>query len=112
MFGFSDNNLEKSVLKGNWDKIRKNYLNGNESVQLELAKACAKSTSDDSVNVLVSLLDIGSDAVKIEALKSIGQIGTDHVVAPLQQILAKATPEQTELKTQLQETLAILRGRK
>lgn len=112
MFGFKENSLEKLVQKGNWEKIRKNYLNGDKQVQLNLAKACAASKSDDSVNVLIALLDVGDDEVQIEALKSITVVANDHAVAPLQQYLTQVKPTQTALKAQFVETISILRGNK
>lgn len=112
MFGFMENSLEKLVQKGNWEKIRKNYLNRDKQVQLELAKACVASKSDDSVNVLIALLDVCDDEVQIEALKSIAVVANDHAVAPLQQYQTQIKPEQTALKAQFVETISILRGKK
>lgn len=110
MFGFMDNSVEKLVQKGNWDKLRKNFLNGNKQAQLELAKACAASKTDDSVNLLIALLDVGDDEVQIEALKSIAKVANDHAVAPLQQYVSRLKPEQTTLKAQFVETISLLRG--
>lgn len=110
MFGFMDSSVEKLVQKGNWDKLRKSFLNGDKQVQLGLAKACAASKSDDSVNLLISLLDVGDDEVQIEALKSISKVANDHAVAPLQQYLTRIKPEQTALKAQFVETISVLRG--
>lgn len=112
MFGFMDGSIEKLVQKGKWDKIRKSYLNGDKSTQLELAKACGTSKSDDSVNLLLALLDVDDDDVQIEALKSITVVANDHAVAPLQHYLTKLKPEQAALKAQFVETIAALRGNK
>lgn len=111
MFGFMESSVEKLVQKGNWEKIRKSHINGDKQVQLELAKACAKSKSDDSVNALIALLDVGDDEVQIEALKSIIVVANDHAIAPLQQYLTRLKPEQTALKAQFSETIASLRGK-
>ncbi|MEG0368898.1 MAG: hypothetical protein RR466_03320 [Hungatella sp.] len=110
MFGFTGNSLEKLVQKGNWEKIRKSYLNGDPQTQMDLAKACAASKSDDCVNVLIALLDVGNDEVQIEALKSLALVANNHAVAPLQQYLTRLKPEQSKLKAQFQETLNVLRA--
>lgn len=110
MFGFMDGSVEKLVQKGKWEKIRKSYLNGDKGTQLDLAKACGTSKSDDSVNVLIALLDVADDEVQIEALKSITVVANDHAVAPLQHYLTKLKPEQTALKAQFMETITVLRG--
>ena len=53
MFGSkeaSEDKLKKMVEKGKWDKLRKQYLDSDKTTQVALAKACAASRNDGSVN--------------------------------------------------------------
>lgn len=48
----------------------------------------------------------------LEALKSLGVVGTDHAVANLQLMYQEADPSNKELKTAIQTTLNKIRSRK
>ena len=110
LFGGNDESkIGKLVEKKQWDKIKKKYLYADDAQELILAKECAKSDTDDSVNVLLTLLDIGGDEVKIEALKSLGIVGDDHVVSTLQLTLSKLPEGDSPLRKQLMDTLHVIR---
>ena len=82
MFGLkeaSEDKLKKMVEKGKWDKLRKQYLDSDKTTQVALAKACAASRNDGSVNILTSLLEVDDVDVKIAAVTSLGEVGDDHV---------------------------------
>ena len=82
MFGSkeaSEDKLKKMVEKGKWDKLRKQYLDSDKTTQVALAKACAASRNDGSVNILTSLLEVDDVDVKIAAVTSLGEVGDDHV---------------------------------
>ena len=67
MFGSkeaSEDKLKKMVEKGKWDKLRKQYLDSDKTTQVALAKACAASRNDGSVNILTSLLEVDAGSVK------------------------------------------------
>ena len=86
MFGSkeaSEDKLKKMVEKGKWDKLRKQYLDSDKTTQVALAKACAASRNDGSVNILTSLLEVDDVDVKIAAVTSLGEVGDDHVTAPV-----------------------------
>ena len=81
MFGSkeaSEDKLKKMVEKGKWDKLRKQYLDSDKTTQVALAKACAASRNDGSVNILTSLLEVDDVDVKIAAVTSLGEVGDDH----------------------------------
>lgn len=115
MFGMSkkatQESLEKLVQQKKWDKIKKSYADADEETKINLAKACAQSVSDDSSNVLMTLLDSSETTVKIAALKSLAKVGNDHCVTRIQQMLTSVSPDQAGLKEQIQETLNALRGK-
>ena len=70
-----------------------------------------QSSSDDSVNVLVALLNATDQKVVLEALNSLGKVGTDHAVANLQLMFREADPSNKELKDAIQTTLNKIRAR-
>jgi len=104
MFGSkeaSEDKLKKMVEKGKWDKLRKQYLDS----QVALAKACAASRNDGSVNILTSLLEVDDVDVKIAAVTSLGEVGDDHVTALIRQLAVKTPADQTELKAAITKAL-------
>lgn len=115
MFGMSKKatpeSLGKLVQQGNWDKIKKNYLNADAETKVMLADACSKSVSDDSSNVLMALLDSPEENVKMASLKSLAKVGNDHCVTRIQQMIDTVSPNQTELREQISKTLGALRGK-
>ena len=79
MFGSkeaSEDKLKKMVEKGKWDKLRKQYLDSDKTTQVALAKACAASRNDGSVNILTSLLEVDDVDVKTAAVTSAGRQDT------------------------------------
>ncbi|MBT9774902.1 hypothetical protein GPL15_00020 [Clostridium sp. MCC353] len=115
MFGFSKEataeNLEKLVQGKKWDKIKKNYLNAAPETRVNLAKACATVSSDDSINILTLLLDAPEESVKIAALQALTKVGNDHCVSLIQHMSSSVSPDQTVLRAEIQNALNALRGR-
>ena len=100
MFGSTEEKINSLVKRGKWEKIK-----------CMLARACGQSSSDDSVNVLVALLNATDQKVVLEALNSLGKVGTDHAVANLQLMFREADPSNKELKDAIQTTLNKIRDR-
>ena len=96
---------KKMVEKGKWDKLRKQYLDSDKTTQVALAKACAASRNDGSVNILTSLLEVDDVDVKIAAVTSLGEVGDDHVTALIRQLAVKTPADQTELKAAITKAL-------
>lgn len=88
--------MRKLVKKHAWHKLRKTYLNTDDETLILLAKACQSSTTDDSVNLVLTLLD-ESDAVKIAALETLELIASDRVTSTLQLLYSKTPKENEEL---------------
>ena len=115
MFGHSkdqEGKLHELAQKGKWEKLKK-YLNGSKEEQLSLAKACRISSCDDSVNLLINLLNFASDEeVMMEALQSLGEVGTDHAVSQIQLLLNKTDKNNQPLYQTIMDTLHKLRGKR
>ncbi len=113
MFGSTEEKMKKLVKRGKWEKIKNKYLYSSGADELcMLARACSQSNTDDSVNILVALLNATDQRVVLEALKSLGVVGTDHAVANLQLMYQEADPSNKELKTAIQTTLNKIRSKK
>ncbi len=84
-------------------------MNGDTETRLALAKACAASDSDESCNILITLLRDREDSVKLEAVKSLGKIGNDHATAQLQWLLNQLPAEKTELIGAIHEAIKNVR---
>lgn len=112
MFGSTEEKITRLVKKGKWEKIKSKYLYTSGADELcMLAKACSQSNSDDSVNILVALLNATDQKVVLEALRSLGVVGTDHAVANLQLMFREADPDNKELKDAIQNTLNKIRNK-
>ena len=112
MFGSTEEKINSLVKRGKWEKIKSKYLYSSGVDELcMLARACGQSSSDDSVNVLVALLNATDQKVVLEALNSLGKVGTDHAVANLQLMFREADPSNKELKDAIQTALNKIRDR-
>ncbi len=115
MFGHSkdqEGKIQELAKKGKWDKLKK-YLDGTKEEQIALAKACKESGCDDSVNLLIHLLDFATDEeILTEALYSLGEVGTDHAVSQIQLLLNKTEKGNEKLYNTILETLHKLRGKR
>lgn len=114
MFGLgevTEEKLEKLVVKGNWEKIKKSYLHSNPDTQLKLARACSKSKTDDCANILISLLRENSEEVKFAVLKSMAVMGNSHLVTLLQEMDRKLPAGSQKLHDEIQTTLNQIRQR-
>ncbi|MGN0314536.1 MAG: HEAT repeat domain-containing protein [Fusicatenibacter sp.] len=114
MFGskqVTEDGLRKMVKRGKWDKLRKQYLYADKETQIMLARACSESKADGSVNLLTSLLDTEDEEIMAAAVRSLGEVGDDHVVARIRQLAGRTTPDQKELKSAISEALAKITSR-
>lgn len=115
MFGFGESTEEKMehlVQKKEWDKLKNKYLYSDANTRISLAKACEASDSDESVNLLLAILEGEEEEVKIAALSALGKVGTDHVTSTLQLLLAKVTSENSKLRDAVLDSLHQIRNRK
>lgn len=103
--------IKKLVKKGAFSKLRSNYLMTDEETQELLAVACADNKTDDSVNLVLALLDLGSDRVKIAALKTLAVIASDRVTSTLQLLYSKTPDTNTELRKTIIETVHTIKER-
>ena len=115
MFGFggsTEEKMEHLVQKKEWDKLKKKYLYSDANTRISLAKACSQDNSDESVNIVLAILEGDEEDVKLTALSALGKIGTDHVTSTLQLLLAKVPSENSKLHDAVLDTLHQIRNKK
>lgn len=114
MFGLgevTEEKLEKLVVKGNWEKIKKSYVHSDTETQIKLAHACSKSRTDDCANILISLLSETNEEVKMAVLKSMAIVGNNHLITLLQEVDRKLPSSSKKLHDEIQVTLNQIRQR-
>ena len=115
MFGFggsTEEKMEHLIQKKEWEKLKNKYLYSDANTRISLAKICSESDTDESVNVLLAILESDEEEVKIAALSALGKIGTDHVTSTLQLLLAKLPSEGSKLREAVLDCLHQIRNRK
>lgn len=112
MFGSKEKKIEKFILKGQWDKISKKYLNADVETRLLLARQCEKSKDDEVNNILSVLIRDVDERVQIAAIKSMGVTGKDHETAQLQWILSNTPESKKEVIAAAKEALSMVKGRR
>ncbi|WOC32634.1 MULTISPECIES: HEAT repeat domain-containing protein [Caproicibacterium] len=103
--------IEKLVEKKHWDKLKKKYLTGSQEERLELAKACGLVSADETVNMLVALMQDEDADVQVAAVESLGKVADDHTTAKLQLLLSQTPKENTRLAEAIREAVRQVRAR-
>lgn len=114
MFGFGGSTEEKMqhlVQKKQWEKLRGKYLYSDANTRICLAKACGDSNSDESVNLLLAILEGNEEEVQIAALSALGKVGTDHVTSTLHLLLEKVPSENSKLRDAVLNSLNQIRNK-
>jgi hypothetical protein len=96
---FGSGKFEHMVEKNQWDKLNSKLTNANDQTKLEIAVACSKSSEDESMNILVRLLQDSNDAVQLQAIKSLGLSGRPSIKSHLNW-LSERIPESNEAAKQ------------
>lgn len=112
MFGDKENEIEKMINGGKWDKIEKKFLYSTDENRLALAKALTVTSADEGYNALVTLIKDTNPQVQLEAIKSLGATGSERAAAQLQWVLAKTPPTNTAMVAALQAAITKVRLKK
>jgi len=115
MFGIGEklsqeDKMTKLVKKGDWGSLS-SYVGKSVETKINLSKACANSRSSDCMNILLLLIDAPENGVKLEAVKSLAAVGSDHETAALQQLLMKTPKENEELRNAITSAVQTMRHR-
>jgi hypothetical protein len=79
MFGNGKDHFEHMVEKNQWDKLNGKLTNASTQTKLDIASACSKSSEDESMNILVRLLQDSDEAVQLQAIKSLAISGRSSI---------------------------------
>lgn len=112
MFGHKNNNIEALVEKHQWKKVEKALGTADAAGRIAACLAFERTSDDEGRNLLVVLLSDPDPAVQLQAVKSLGVVGTTETVTHLR-MLAGRTPEgNVELTQALKAAIAASKDRK
>lgn len=100
------NDMEHLVEKHHWDKIKKKLPTLSPSDRVTLAAACGKSSDEDALNLLMELLEDKNEAVVMQAVKSLGDVGRDNAKTHLLALLEKLPEGNEPLKAVIKESIS------
>lgn len=102
--------IAKMVEKKQWSKLQKKYVEGSQEERLALAQACASVSCDESVNILIALMQDEDAQVQLAAVQSLGKVADDHATSRLQTLLLHAE-KGGELYLAVEESIRQVRRR-
>ena len=98
------------IAKGQWEKAEKALYSAAPDVRLAAAKACGKSKADEAYNLLITLMKDEVEAVQVEAIAALGQVGGERAVTNLHW-LSEHLPEGKDAVAQaIHQALTNIRG--
>lgn len=109
MFGANPEKLAKGK---HWSKLAKLAEKPDESIRVEVAKACGLSKDDEPYNLLITLTKDPSPAVQMAAIKSLGEVGRPAASTHLQWLAEHIPADRTEEQKLIHEALGKIRTRK
>ena len=111
MFGKSKDQLEHMVEKNHWVKIQGKLNHASVQTKINIAAACSKSSEDDSMNILVRLLQDTDEAVQLQAIKSLGICGRSSVKGHLNSLSGHLPEGKEDVKQAIREAQASITKR-
>ena len=106
MFSSSKNHLEHMVEKDQWVKIQGKLNHASFQTKMNIASACSKSSEDESMNILVRLLQDSDEAVQLQAIKSLEISGKSRIKGHLQSLLKHLPEDKENLKQAIREAMS------
>lgn len=89
-----------------WNKIGKMLEKGKSDTKIAIAAELGKINDEQPIEFLNALLLDPDDQVKLQAVKSLGNLGVERTKVNLQQLITIVPEENTELHTAIREALA------
>lgn len=102
--------MEKMIKRNDWGELSQ-YVFDTKENKLALAKALAKSDSQQSIDLLLRLADDKDEDVVFATCETLRQVGDDHDTADLLTILQKLPQSETKLRDEISRTVAELHKR-
>lgn len=103
--------MEKEVKKGRWYELSE-YADGSKEEKIDLAKALAGSDNENSVEILMRLIDDNNDdEVVTAACESLKKVGSEHNTADLLEKLNSIPKEKKNIREEISSTVQQLHHR-
>ena len=103
--------MEKEVKKGRWYELSE-YADGSKEEKIDLAKALAGSDNENSVEILMRLIDDNNDdEVVTAACESLKKVGSEHNTADLLEKLNSIPKEKEKIREEISSTVQQLHHR-
>lgn len=110
MFGMSSD-IKTLVEKGKWPKVEKSVRSNDSAARAEAAKALSASKADEAYNLLIDLLKDSDPNVQMEAIKSLGVVGSTRAADQLQWVLDRTPETDTARIAELRNSITQVRSR-
>mgnify|MGYP003282071847 CR=1 FL=1 len=111
MFGHKNNNIEALVEKHHWKKVEKALETADAAGRLAACLAFERTNDDEGRNLLVVLLSDPDPAVQLQAVKSLGVVGTTETVSHLRMLAGRTPESNVELTQALKASIAATKDR-
>jgi HEAT repeat protein len=108
MFFGSENKMEQLVKKHQWDKINKKLPDANTEQRIALATACGSSFDEGAAHTLINMLEDSDEEVLIQAIKSLGEVGSDNAKTHLRARSERLPEGNDRIKKAISESIAKL----
>jgi HEAT repeat protein len=106
MFGNNADQMGHLVEKHQWEKVDKKLNGADAEAKVALAAACANSSDEEASSCLISLLNDSDESVQIQAIKSLGIIGSENAKTNLQWLSDHLPAGKDAVKTAAREAIA------
>lgn len=106
-----DEKLEKDVKRGDWYALQEKVM-GTKEEKIAAAKALAESDSQNSIDLLLRLVDNEDEEIIYAACESLRKVGSDHDTADLLARMSKIPEDKTALREEISKTVQELHHRR
>lgn len=102
--------MQKMVKRNKWFELS-DYVEGSKEQKVALAKALGMSDSNNSVEILLRLVDDEDEDVLYATCESLRKVGTEHATADLLERMQKVPKENEKLREEISKTVQELHHR-
>ena len=106
-----DEKMEKYVKHHDWYAIQEE-ITGSKEGKIAAAKALAGSDSQNSIDLLLRLVDNEDEEIIYAACESLRKVGSDHDTADLLARMSKIPEDKTALREEISKTVQELHHRR
>lgn len=100
------------VEKKKWEQLNKKVGKADVQARVEIAAACGLSSDDEPLNLLYRMLKDPDESVQIQAVKSLGECGSEQSKTHISWLAGHLPPEgHEEMRQAIQECSASMAKR-